>query len=232
MLKFHMKILLIDDDKHVRDFVCKGFKEHGHAIQAAEDGKEGLILATTEHFDILIVDRMMPELDGLTLIKTIRGAGSTTPVIILSALGKVDDRIEGLRSGSDDYLVKPFSFDELLARAEILTKRLTQHEQQADTHKLTCGDIEIDLLAHQVKRGKKLIDLQSREYRLLEYLVRNQGKVITRTMLLEKVWDYHFEPQTNVIDVHISRMRQKLNDGFDHDPIQTIRGAGYMIKPN
>ncbi|MDC0534484.1 response regulator transcription factor [Francisellaceae bacterium] len=225
-----MKVLVIEDDKQVREFIIKGFKEHGHTVYYADNGKDGLFLATTDKFDILIVDRLLPELDGLTIIKTIRGAGNLSPVIILSALGEVDDRITGLRSGSDDYLVKPFAFDELLARSEALVRRISSAGKASQETVLTCGDVELNLLSREVKRAGKTVPLQSREFKLLEYLIQHKGQVVTRTMLLENVWDYHFDPQTNVIDVHVSRMRNKLNEGFEEDAILTIRGAGYMIK--
>ena len=225
-----MKVLVIEDDDQVRDFILKGFKEHGYTVHYANNGKDGLFLATTEKFDLLIIDRLLPQLDGLTIIKTIRGAGNLAPVIILSALGEVDDRITGLRSGSDDYLVKPFAFEELLARSEALVRRINSAETISQETTLHCGDIDLNLLSQEVKRNGKLIPLQLRELKLLEYLMRHKNQVVTRTMLLENVWDYHFNPQTNVIDVHVSRMRNKLNDGFDQDAILTIRGAGYMIK--
>lgn len=222
-----MKILLIEDDKDVSAFIAKGMREAGHAIDMAHDGKDGLFLATTEHYDVIITDRMMPHLDGLTLIKTLRGSGNTTPALILSALGDVDDRVTGLRAGGDDYLVKPFSFAELLARVEILARR--PNTQTLET-KLTAGDLEMDLLSRKVIRQGKEIDLQSREFILLEYMMRNKGQVVTRTMLLENVWDYHFDPQTNVIDVHISRLRAKIDKDFDKPLLRTIRGAGYIIE--
>ncbi|HCQ71633.1 MAG: DNA-binding response regulator [Alphaproteobacteria bacterium] len=223
-----MKLLLIEDDAQVASYVSKGMQEAGYIIDHADNGKDGLFLATTEYYDALIVDRMLPALDGLTIIKTLRGAGNTTPALILSALGEVDDRVKGLRSGGDDYLVKPFAFEELLARIEILARRSAQSADGADT-KMCAGDLEMDLLARRVTRQGKDIDLQSREFSLLEYILRNKGKVVTRTMLLENVWDYHFDPQTNVIDVHISRLRSKIDKGFSTSLIRTVRGAGYII---
>ena len=224
-----MRLLVIEDDMEVQSYISKGMKEAGHVADTADNGKDGLFLATTEEYDALIVDRMLPELDGLTLIKTIRGAGNKTPVIILSALGEVDDRVKGLRSGGDDYLTKPFAFAELLARIEILGRR-NNNTQQNDNTKLTAGDLELDLLSRKVIRDGKTIDLQSREFQLLEYMLQNKGQVITRTMLLEHVWDYHFDPQTNVIDVHISRLRGKVDKGFEKQIIRTVRGAGYIIE--
>lgn len=223
-----MRILLIEDDHEVSAYITKGIKEAGHSIDSAANGKEGLFLATTETYDVMVVDRMLPALDGLTIIKTIRGAGNTTPVLVLSALGEVDDRVKGLRSGSDDYLVKPFAFAELLARIEILGRRQGA-DQQAQTL-LKAGDLEVNLLSRKVTRNHQAIDLQSREFRLLEYMLQHKGQVVTRTMLLEHVWDYHFDPQTNVIDVHVSRLRSKIDKGFDRKLIKTVRGAGYIIE--
>jgi len=224
-----MRILLIEDDKEVSEYISKGMKEAGHTIDAAENGKDGLFLASTEGYDAMIVDRMLPELDGLTIIKTIRGAGNETPALILSALGEVDDRVRGLRSGGDDYLVKPFAFTELLARVEILSRRKSHTGGREETI-LQAGDLELNLLSRKVSRDNKVINLQSREFKLLEYMLRHKGQVVTRTMLLEHVWDYHFDPQTNVIDVHISRLRSKIDKGFDTKIIRTVRGAGYIIE--
>lgn len=223
-----MKILIVEDDKEVIDYIANGLMEHGHSLDKAQDGKDGLFLATTEDYDVIIMDRMLPSLDGLTIIKTMRGAGRKTPVLILSALGDVDDRVKGLRAGGDDYLVKPFAFSELLARVEALQRRAMDLEQQETV--LRVADLEVDLLARRVLRAGVVIDLQSREFRLLEYLLRHKGQVVTRTMLLENVWDYHFDPQTNVIDVHISRLRSKINKNSDQPLIRTIRGAGYIIE--
>ena len=223
-----MKLLVIEDDKDVSAYIAKGMKEAGHIVDCADNGKEGLFLATTEKYDAMIVDRMLPKLDGLTIIKTIRGSDNMTPALILSALGDVDDRVKGLRSGGDDYLVKPFAFLELLARIEILAKRNGQGAA-TETH-LQAGDLNVDLLARKVMRGGQVIELQSREFSLLEYMMRNKGQVVTRTMLLENVWDYHFDPQTNVIDVHISRLRSKIDKGFEKPIIRTVRGAGYIIE--
>lgn len=224
-----MRILVIEDDPDVLAYITKGMKEAGHTVDTADNGKDGLFLATSEEYDVMIVDRMLPELDGLTIIKTIRGAGNMTPALILSALGEVDDRVKGLRSGGDDYLVKPFAFAELLARVEILSKR-SGASSDSELTKLTAADLELDLLSRQVTRGGKKVDLQTREFKLLEYILRHKGQIVTRTMLLEHVWDYHFDPQTNVIDVHISRLRGKIDKGFDNPIIRTVRGAGYIIE--
>lgn len=223
-----MKILIIEDDPKIRAYVEKGMKEAGHAADLAEDGETGLHLASTEKYDVLIIDRMLPKLDGLSIIKTLRGSGNLTGVLILSSLGDVDDRVMGLRSGGDDYLVKPFAFVELLARAEALGKRASS-PASAQSTLLRAGDLEMDLLARKVRRGGKIIDLQAREFRLLEYLLKFKGQLVTRTMLLEGVWDYHFDPQTSVIDVHISRLRKKMGD-TNNTLIKTVRGAGYIIE--
>jgi two-component system OmpR family response regulator len=223
-----MKCLVIEDDIKIRTYIEKGLKEAGHAVDLAADGESGLHLAMTEKYDILIIDRMLPKMDGLTLIKTLRGSGNLTGVLILSSLGDIDDRVTGLRSGGDDYLTKPFAFIELLARVETLGKR-TQQAQSLHTTLLRAGDLEMDLLKRRVKRADKIIDLQAREFSLLEYLLKFKGQLVTRTMLLEGVWNYHFDPQTSVIDVHISRLRKKLGD-TDNSLIKTVRGAGYIIE--
>lgn len=224
-----MRILMIEDDQEVSGFIAKGLKEARHQVDIAENGKDGLLLATTESYDVLIVDRMLPQLDGLAIIKTLRALEKVVPTLILSALGDVNDRVDGLRAGGDDYLVKPFAFSELLARIEVLARR---QYQQKFPEKLLVGDLEVDLLARKVRRGGQLIALQTREFSLLEYLVKHKNQVVTRTMLLENVWDYHFDPQTNVIDVHISRLRGKIDKGFDVPIIQTVRGAGYIVEAN
>lgn len=226
--KCHMKILIIEDDPKIRAYVAKGMKEAGHSADLAEDGEQGLHLASTEKYDVLIVDRMLPKLDGISIIKTLRGSGNLTGVLILSSLGDVDDKVTGLRSGGDDYLVKPFAFVELLARVEALGKRASV-PLSAQSTILKAGDLEIDLLARKVRRNGNIIELQSREFKLLEYLVKFKGQLVTRTMLLEGVWDYHFDPQTSVIDVHISRLRKKLGDN-GNTLIKTVRGAGYIIE--
>ncbi|MHA1559961.1 MAG: winged helix-turn-helix domain-containing protein, partial [Alphaproteobacteria bacterium] len=206
---------------------AKALREAGHVTEQATDGDTGVAVARDGEFDVLVVDRMLPGRDGLALIEELRSHGNTVPVLILSALGRVDDRVTGLRSGGDDYLAKPFAFSELLARVEVLARR--QRPSEAETT-YRVGDLELDRLAHAVTRSGKSIPLQPREFRLLEYLMRNAGKVVTRTMLLENVWDYHFDPQTNVIDVHISRLRAKVDKGFERPLLQTVRGAGYMIR--
>jgi two-component system OmpR family response regulator len=224
-----MRILIIEDDQDVQAYTSKGMREAGHTVDTADNGKDGLFLATTEDYDVVIVDRMLPGLDGLKIIQTLRGAENRVPCLILSALGEVDDRVKGLRAGGDDYLVKPFSFDELLARVEILGRRKNQTTSEANTV-LSCKDLELNLLSRKVTRSGQHIDLQSREFRLLAYMLEHKGQVITRTMLLEHVWDYHFDPQTNVIDVHISRLRGKVDKDFDDKIIKTVRGAGYIIE--
>ncbi|MGH6820101.1 MAG: winged helix-turn-helix domain-containing protein [Methylocella sp.] len=222
-----MRILVIEDDREAASWLVKGLAESGHVADLAADGGEGLGLALEGLHDVLIVDRMLPKLDGLGLIRKIRDAGLKTPVLILSALGEVDERVKGLRAGGDDYLGKPYSFSELLARVEGLGRR--KADQPLET-RLRAADLEIDLLTRNVTRMGRAILLQPREFKLLEYLVRNAGHIVTRTMLLENVWDYHFDPQTNVIDVHISRLRAKIDKGFDEPILQTVRGAGYMIR--
>lgn len=221
-----MRILLIEDDAEAAAYIAKGLRETGHVVDHSADGKDGLFLAAGERYDVMVIDRMLPGLDGLSIIQTIRAAGNTTPVLVLSALGKVDDRVKGLRAGGDDYLVKPFAFAELLARIDALARR--GGTAPAET-RLRAEDLEMDLLARRVTRGSQEIDLQPREFQLLEYLLRHAGQVVTRTMLLENVWDYHFDPQTNLIDVHISRLRQKVDKGHAVPLIHTVRGAGYRL---
>lgn len=223
-----MRILVIEDDQDVADYLNKGLRESDFVVDHATDGKEGMTMAATGDYDVMIVDRMLPGMDGLNIIKTIRATGNQTPVLILSALGDVDARVEGLRGGGDDYLTKPFSFTELMARLDVLARR-TRAGGETETV-LKVADLEMDLLARTVKRNGMNIDVQPREFRLLEYLMRHADQVVTRTMLLEKVWDYHFDPQTNVIDVHISRLRSKIDKGFEKPLLQTIRGAGYMLR--
>jgi two-component system OmpR family response regulator len=221
-----MRILVIEDDKETLDYLVKGLTESGHAVDSAGDGKDGLFLALESDYDVLVVDRMLPALDGLSLIQTLRSSGKTTPVLILSALGDVDDRVTGLHAGGDDYLVKPFAFSELLARLEALTRR---REAGTPDTSLKVGDLELDLLSRVVRRAGRMIRLQPRAFSLLEYLMRHVDQVVTRTMLLEGVWNYHFDPQTNVIDVHVSRLRGKIDRGFDRPLLHTVRGAGYML---
>jgi two-component system OmpR family response regulator len=222
-----MKLLVIEDDPVAGEYLCKALKESGHVVDVVDDGMQGLQRATSEPFDVLIVDRMLPSLDGLTVIETLRKSGNDTPVLIVSALGEVDERVRGLRSGGDDYLVKPYAFAELLARVEVLAGR---RSGDGPATRLEVADLELDLLSRSVKRGGESIELQAREFKLLEYLMRHAGQVVTRTMLLEAVWDFHFDPQTNVIDVHISRLRRKIDKGFGAALIHTVRGAGYSLR--
>ncbi|HEY6334603.1 MAG TPA: response regulator transcription factor [Alphaproteobacteria bacterium] len=223
-----MRILVIEDDVDAADYLVKGLAESGYVVDRASDGRDGLFLALGQNYDAMIVDRMLPGLDGLSIIQTLRAQENRTPVLILSALGQVDDRVKGLRAGGDDYLTKPYAFSELLARLEAILRR---GSAEAGDPKLRVGDLEMDLLARSVKRAGRPIELQPREFKLLEYLMRHAGQVVTRTMLLEGVWDYHFDPQTNVIDVHVSRLRQKIDKGFDRPLLHTIRGAGYSLRP-
>ncbi|PWC79033.1 response regulator transcription factor [Azospirillum sp. TSH64] len=222
-----MKILVIEDDRQAASYLAKGLKEAGHVVDVANDGKEGLFLAGAEHYDVMVVDRMLPGRDGLSLVQVLRAAGNDTPVLFLSALGSVDDRVKGLKAGGDDYLTKPFAFSELLARIEVLVRRRGAAQPQT---RLSVGDLELDLLSRSVRRAGKAIELLPREFSLLEYLMRNAGSVVTRTMMLENVWDYHFDPQTNVIDVHIARLRQKIDKDFPTPLIHTVRGAGYSLR--
>ncbi len=222
-----MHILLIEDDVNTAAYLTKGLNESGYTVDHVADGKEGLSLASSESFDLLIIDRMLPGINGLAIIQGLRAQGKMTPILILSAMAQVDERVLGLRAGGDDYITKPYAFSELLARVEALLRR--GHLQSTDTVRLKLADLEMDLLARTVKRADQSIELQAREFRLLEYLLRHAGQVVTRTMLLEGVWDYHFDPQTNVIDVHISRLRQKIDKGFAKPLLHTIRGAGYSL---
>jgi len=222
-----MRLLVIEDDRETAQFLQKSLRESGHTTDCAEDGEAGLSLARDGGYDILIVDRMLPHLDGLSLIKQLRDGGDRTPVLILSALGDVDDRVKGLRAGGDDYLTKPYAYSELLARIEALARRSAPEEQAT---RYVVGDLVLDRLSHRVTRAGETIPLQPREYRLLEYLMKHAGQVVTRTMLLENVWDYHFDPQTNVIDVHVSRLRSKIDKSFETPLLHTVRGAGYMIR--
>lgn len=222
-----MKILIIEDDLEAANYLIKGFKECGHNPVHAGDGLDGLHMAQSAQYDVLIVDRMLPKMDGLTALSQLREEGDDTPAIILSALGQVDDRVKGLRSGGDDYLTKPYAFSELLARVEVLAKRRKPEDQEMN---LKVSGLELDRLSHEVTRDGQKILLQPREYRLLEYLMQNSGRVVTRTMLLEEVWDYHFDPQTNVIDVHISRLRSKIDKDFEIALLHTIRGSGYVLR--
>jgi len=222
-----MKILLVEDEPTVAQFIQKGLTDSGHVVDHAADGNKGLSLAVSGQYDVVILDRMLPEMDGIDVLNEYRSQGLQTPTLILSAKNKVDDKVKGLRAGADDYLTKPFAFEELLARVEILGSRVA-NSASAETN-MVLGDLYLDLINRKVTRDSKVIDLQSKEFKLLEYLMHNPNKIVTRAMLLEKVWEYNFDPQTNVIDVHISRLRNKIDKGFDYPMIETIRGAGYMI---
>ena len=221
-----INVLVVEDDKETASYIVKGLTECGHVADYAADGREGLLMADSSQYHVIIVDRMLPKVDGVTLTRTLRGNSNRTPILMLSALGEVDDRVTGLKAGADDYLTKPFAFSELQARLEALVRRA---EPETPDTVLEVADLEMDLLKREVRRGDVKIDLQPREFRLLEYLMRHSGQVVTRTMLLEKVWDYHFDPQTNVIDVHISRLRGKIDKEFDVPLLHTVRGAGYML---
>jgi two-component system, OmpR family, response regulator len=222
-----VRLLLIEDDEEAAHFILKGLRESGYAADHSADGRDGLFRATETDYDVIITDRMLPHLDGLAIVQLLRQQGRTTPVLVLSALGTVDDRVKGLRAGGDDYLTKPFAFVELLARVEALLRR--KSGPQATTV-LRVADLELDLLGRRVTRAGKELDLTAREFTLLEYLVRRAGQVVTRTMLLEGVWDLQFDPQTNLVDVHISRLRQAVDKGFDKPLIHTVRGAGYVVR--
>ncbi|MBB4265428.1 winged helix-turn-helix domain-containing protein [Roseospira visakhapatnamensis] len=222
-----MRLLVVEDDAEAAAYLVKGLRESGYVVDHADNGMDGLYMATNEPYDAVVLDRMLPRLDGLAVVETLRKAGKQMPVLILSALGEVDARVQGLRAGGDDYLAKPYAFSELLARLEALLRRREGSSQQTRLH---VADLDMDLLARTVTRAGRPIVLQPREFRLLEYLMRHAGQVVTRTMLLEHVWDYHFDPQTNVIDVHVSRLRQKIDKDFDTSLIQTVRGAGYRLR--
>lgn len=221
-----MKTLLIEDDLKIGQYIVDGLKQNGHNPDWAKDGMEGLFLATEQRYDVIIADRMLPKIDGIAIIQTLRNSNIKTPVLILSSLDKVEEIVKGLKAGGDDYLTKPFSFAELSARLESLMRRNVIEAEQTT---LKVDDLEMNLLTRTVTRRGKLINLQNREFRLLEFLIRRVGQVVTRTMLLEGVWDYHFDPQTNIIDAQISKLRNKIDKGFDKALIQTIRGTGYKI---
>ena len=222
-----MKFLLVEDNESVAGFVRKGLSEAGHVVDHANNGRDGMFLAASESYDAIIMDRMLPGgIDGLGIIGALRKAENKTPILILSALSDVDERIRGLQSGGDDYLVKPFAFGELLARLDALVRR--SHTSETETT-LVLADLSLDLLSRKVTRGEKTLNLKPREFKLLEYLMRHANQVVTRTMLLENVWDYHFDPQTNVVDVHISRLRQQIDGGAERPLLKTIRNAGYML---
>ncbi|MBY9064581.1 response regulator transcription factor [Sphingomonas yunnanensis] len=224
------KILLIEDDATTADFVAKGLSEEGFVVDRADNGRDGLFHATDGSYDCVVLDRMLPGIDGMAVLAAMRGAGIETPVIVLSALGSPEDRVKGLTNGSDDYLVKPFAFAELLARIRLLVRR--GRSAPAVETVLRCDDLEVDLLARRVRRAGKTIELQPREFRLLEFMLRHVEQVVTRTMLLEGVWDYHFDPGTNVIDVHLSRLRKKVDEGFARPLLHTVRGSGYRLGVN
>jgi two-component system OmpR family response regulator len=221
-----MKLLVVEDDATTGSYVARGLREEGHVVDLVANGKEGLIAATSGGYDVIVLDRMLPEVDGLTLLKTLRGAGTLTPVLLLTALGEVEDRIEGLQAGADDYLAKPFAFGELSARVAALARR--PQALEAETV-LKAGDLEMNLITRKVTRGDVVIDLLPREFALLEHLLRRKGRVQTRTMLLESVWDIGFDPGTNVVETHVSRLRAKVDKPFNRELIETVRGAGYRI---
>jgi two-component system OmpR family response regulator len=222
-----LKLLLIEDDTRTAEFVLKGLTQHGHVVDHAANGRDGLFLAMSEPYDAMIVDRMLPGMDGLSIVKTIRASGSKTPVLFLTAVGGIDDRVEGLEAGGDDYLLKPFAFAELLARISAILRR---PPISTVTTVLKAHDLEMNLLQRTVTRAGKRIDLLPQEFRLLEYLLRSDGRTVTRTMLLESVWGFHFDPQTSVVETHISRLRAKIDRGFGRELIQTIRGVGYCLR--
>ncbi len=224
-----MKILLIEDDEQMADFIVRGLKEHGHVTDHATNGKDGLFLAVGEKYDVMIIDRMLPSVDGLTIIKMLRSTENNVPALLLTTMGGIDDRVEGLEAGADDYLVKPFAFAELLARLGALTRRPPINNIQT---KLGLGELEMDLLKREVKRAGKPIDLLPQEFKLLEFLIRSEGRVVTRTMLLESVWDFHFDPKTTVVETHMSRLRSKVDRGFEFEMIKTLRGVGYRLLAN
>ena len=222
-----MKLLVVEDDKEAARFITRGLSEAGHTVDHAAHGRDGLLLAAGEAYDVIILDRMLPGLDGLAITRTIRASGVKTPILLLTALGGIDDRVEGLDAGGDDYLVKPFAFAELLARVNALARRPPPQDVQI---LLSVADLEMDLLARTVTRAGSRLDLQPREFRLLEYLMRNAGRVVTRTMLLEQVWEFHFDPKTNIVETHMSRLRAKVDRGFSAELIHTVRGSGYVLR--
>lgn len=226
-----MKILVVEDDKQNANYIKKGFEELGHIVDLASDGQEGLLKASDRSHNVIVLDRMLPDLEGIGLLKAIRTLGLSTPIILLTAMGSIEDRVQGLESGADDYLVKPFAFSELHARVVNLAKRanLNQNQQTAIT-KLNVDELDLDLLSREVKRKGKIIDLHPTEFRLLEYFMRHPGQVLTKTMLLEAVWDFHFDPKTNIVETHVSRLRSKINKGFETELIVTLRGAGYKLE--
>lgn len=222
-----MKLLIVEDDREAAAYLKRALSEAGHTVDYAAQGRDGLMLAVGETYDVIVLDRMLPQLDGLAILRTIRAAGVKTPVLLLTALGGIDDRVEGLEAGGDDYLVKPFAFAELLARVNALARRPPPQEVRTE---LTVADLKLDLLKRTVTRGGQRIELQPREFQLLEYLMRHAGRVVTRTMLLESVWDFHFDPKTNIVETHMSRLRGKVDRGHAHELIHTVRGAGYVLR--
>jgi two-component system OmpR family response regulator len=222
------KILVVEDDLTTADYIAGGLEQNGFVVDRASNGRDGLFHATDSNYAAIVLDRMLPGMDGLSVLSAIRAAGIQTPVIVLSALGSTDERVKGLKAGSDDYLPKPFAFSELLARIEALQRRGSAAARTVETS-LGCANLTMDLLTRRVERDGKRVDLQPREFRLLEVLLRHQSQVVTRTMMLEEVWDYHFDPGTNVIDVHISRLRKKIDEGADRPLLHTVRGVGYML---
>ena len=225
-----MKILVVEDDEGAADFIAKGLAARGHEATVARDGREGYLRAAADRFDVIVLDRMLPELDGLGVVALMRREGVSTPVLFLTNLSGIDDRVDGLEAGGDDYLVKPFAFEELMARLTALARRPTLGSPATV---LKVGDLEMDLVARSVRRGGEVIDIQPREFRLLEFLMRAEGRVVTRKMLLEQVWDFHFDPKTNIVETHVSRLRMKIDRGREVSLIQTVRGAGYTLRvPN
>ena len=223
------RVLFVDVEDETRNFISRGFESEGFAMELADNGRDGLFLATDSTFDAIILDRMLPGLDGLSLLKSLRAAGLNTPVLLLTAMSAVDERVKGLRSGADDYLVKPFSFQELLARAEALMRRPSE---QMEVTQLTCGDLKMDLVSRTVRRGQHTIELTPREFQILEFFLRRKNRVVTRSMLLEGVWGYHFDPKTNVVDVHVSKLRKQIDRANEAPLLRTLRGAGYMLSAN
>ena len=224
-----MKILLVEDDEQMADFIVRGLKEHGHVTDHAANGKDGLFLAAGEKYDVMIIDRMLPSVDGVSIIKMLRSTKNFTPALLLTTMGGIDDRVEGLEAGADDYLVKPFAFVELIARLSALARRPPINNIQT---KLNLGELEMDLLKREVRRAGKNIELLPQEFKLLEFLMRSDGRVVTRTMLLESVWDFHFDPKTTVVETHVSRLRSKVDRGFEFEMIKTLRGVGYRLLAN
>lgn len=222
-----MKLLIVEDDKEAAAYLKRALSEAGHTVDAAVTGREGLMLAAGEPYDVIVLDRMLPQIDGLAILRTIRASGVKTPVLLLTALGGIDDRVEGLEAGGDDYLVKPFAFAELLARVNALARRPPPQDQPTE---LSVADLRLDLLKRTVSRAGERIELQPREFQLLEYLMRHAGRVVTRTMLLESVWDFHFDPKTNIVETHMSRLRSKVDRGHARELIHTVRGAGYCLR--